>query len=536
MVQYVIQQAHLAAQMNTGDSEDSGALLVTEDQKIMQVFSKLGATDQLSLPYHLTIAVQKLCHLKAVAKLVADKYLQKDYLFLGLSEHLDVALSKLLGERFDALSNWLLGITATPTESNAPTNAGDSTTFATPVTQEEAEQWYHMIQKVSEIFFGSQANTLENRSPEESLKEVFAADFGYVDLLTQMKPQLDLLLPDSIRVRNYCPYVRKLHALYGNLTIRLYQARTRHAHRSKNQGGQTSTTLVVYSELIPEEVVSMQTLSAAEEEVPLPRSLTSELDDRANRDGDAGSSPKEKASSTASGGGEDRPHSLARKQNDIEFLRNMGLELDSGWERYSWERYIEHAIHTRVEAPGVRGLPNINNTCWLNAGLQGICSIDPMIVVLRETDAQADRPHHPELLEAFEQLLEEMNDTASDSLVVPSLPRFRRLFVQRHPNYGGGAHHDVPEFLTHLLDDNLFVVHPELRPLFALETVKKLRCQKCSHIRRIDGCSHIFFPVTIPKPSSYSSVSLQSLLGSTLASEIIDRYLFIPHSVKYDTT
>uniref|UniRef100_A0A8D2M1L2 ubiquitinyl hydrolase 1 n=1 Tax=Zonotrichia albicollis TaxID=44394 RepID=A0A8D2M1L2_ZONAL len=128
--------------------------------------------------------------------------------------------------------------------------------------------------------------------------------------------------------------------------------------------------------------------------------------------------------------------------------------------------------------PGLTGLQNLENTCYMNAVLQCLCSLSPLVQYF--LSGKWNPALHQEIGEsatAFGCLVSDMWLGEFDFV---SPEAFHSVFGKRHPAFSSKTQHDAQEFLICVLDD----LH---------EAFKQVRAQLCT--RNSSGTSiitHLF--------------------------------------------
>ncbi|OWK62112.1 putative ubiquitin carboxyl-terminal hydrolase 50 [Lonchura striata] len=132
--------------------------------------------------------------------------------------------------------------------------------------------------------------------------------------------------------------------------------------------------------------------------------------------------------------------------------------------KYSFKEQLEDmsSLH-----PGLTGLQNLENTCYMNAVLQCLCSLTPLVQYF--LSGKWNAALHEEIGEsatAFGCLVSDMWLGKFDYV---SPEAFHRIFGKRYPAFSRRTQHDAQEFLICVLDD----LH---------EAFKEVRAQLCPHL------------------------------------------------------
>jgi len=415
--------------------------------------------------YFKSIGSMQICYAKRLALLLTQKYWQKDFLFVDVPSSLQAQLQPAEAATLDALNDWLLSKKPHPNRSSS-------------ITALQAERWYWAVKVLTEVLMDPiNRNTMPSR-PGASMRQCFAEEIE--EALFQntknaiSREDLDDLLPGAIRVENYSHYMRKLHALHGELAVRL-QLR-KNAENKVAAEGSDKATAGLYTELIPNEA-KLAAATLRDEIVPMP--LMNELGDMsASRLFDEEEMMVILPEPTYDIPQQQLQHRQLKQQED----RDSDKEVFASFrERLAWCAYKERARVNSTYTAGLKGLPNLGNTCWFNAALQCLChSSSPFAEFLRRSNA-IETAIVSQLQGVMKDIHEDGDEAEGRRRTVPSLLPLKQKMLHLYPQFSGNGQHDVQEFLSLLLHQAGQEM-PELGPLHLFEMNYRATCQSCKNV------------------------------------------------------
>ncbi|XP_053933781.1 inactive ubiquitin carboxyl-terminal hydrolase 50 [Cuculus canorus] len=188
--------------------------------------------------------------------------------------------------------------------------------------------------------------------------------------------------------------------------------------------------------------------------------------------------------------------------------------------------------------PGLTGLTNLGNTCYMNATLQCLCSVPPLLEYFLSGKYETALPEeNDESVTAFGSLISSMWCGKSDCV---SPEGFHSAFAKRYPVFSRGMQQDAQEFLICVLDElHKAFIKPSKRrhgteaeasrgsvgetsiitQLFEGQLSYSVKCLKCkTTINRPEN----FTILSVPIPSK-TSCSLQDCLEHFFQQDTLTR-------------
>ncbi|XP_050834513.1 inactive ubiquitin carboxyl-terminal hydrolase 50 [Serinus canaria] len=180
--------------------------------------------------------------------------------------------------------------------------------------------------------------------------------------------------------------------------------------------------------------------------------------------------------------------------------------------------------------PGLTGLQNLENTCYMNAVLQCLCSLTPFVQYF--LSGKWNAALHEEIGEsaiAFGCLVSDMWLGEFDFV---SPEAFHSVFGKRYPAFSRRTQHDAQEFLICVLDD-LHEAFKQVRAqLWCFGNYSCFLCLPCPHVflpsRATD--KELFKQLTLSNPSqerqsSAAGASTRSSSGTSIITHLFEGQL-----------
>lgn len=165
--------------------------------------------------------------------------------------------------------------------------------------------------------------------------------------------------------------------------------------------------------------------------------------------------------------------------------------------------------YTFVE-PGLCGLRNMGNTCYMNSALQCLFHISEFMKVILNDSNEITSP----ILSDFIKLSKDMW-AGSDSSLRPS--NTLDMIIDMLPQYNGYTQQDAQEFMNHflhLIDYELTGTHSIIKDLFYGQTQSLVMCNNCQHIFKTES-SISFLPLAIDSEAKWK-IRLIKLYGEQI--------------------
>eukprot|EP00026_Physarum_polycephalum_P000017 Phypoly_transcript_00017.p1 GENE.Phypoly_transcript_00017~~Phypoly_transcript_00017.p1 ORF type:complete len:3587 (+),score=621.73 Phypoly_transcript_00017:1211-10762(+) len=207
-------------------------------------------TNNPSLANKKPIHELRLAHIVPISAIVAQKYLEKDYLFSAIKPTISEPLSSNAQKHLQALEASLLSRT-------------------TPV--ENAKRWLTLLDSISTELLKADVLTQAHAARGPGLRQSLYAKFEakFVAVANNIGFQIDdvkQIAPETVLISQFGSYIRFLHLLSGNLLMKTTPVASEKA----------KAAVKLYQERVPEEVTAAQQPVSAEP-VQEPMDLLAEL-------------------------------------------------------------------------------------------------------------------------------------------------------------------------------------------------------------------------------------------------------------------